>query len=174
MRSPNYPNPYKGIKDCANQIRLSQHHRVKITFLEFDVQSSNDQISLPDNTIENWLDISMISSLAIKYLHISYFAIQKMFYVFEFSGSSRLDIYEGTGYYTNRLATLCGSTTPSPIYSDTNEVFIRFHSKDNGDGHKRYRILIEEIGIFELIAMFREYRFILKGIDYYKTMYFII
>ena len=52
------------------------------------------------------------------------------------------------------LKKLCGSGTLAPIYSETNEMFIRFHTYKNKEDRKGYKILVEEKGKSQLLAIF--------------------
>ena len=41
---------------------------------------------------------------------------------------------------------LCGTTIPTSILSESNEMFIRFHSNNYETQNKGYKLIVEEIG----------------------------
>ena len=38
LKSPEYPNEYKGGHDCYGVVRVNQGEKISITFLDFDVE----------------------------------------------------------------------------------------------------------------------------------------
>ena len=79
---------------------------------------------------------------------------EKIVHIFEPSWATNLDIFEGKHVPSitrianrHRIERICGSTIPAPIYSKTNEIFIRFSSYHNVDKQKGYRITVEEKGV---------------------------
>ena len=143
MRSPNYPDPYPAGQVCANLIRFSSSSVVQLTFLDFGLSGKQGG--------DWWVSKHSIQNSSVNLLTLKH--VWKCFswalFVFIFSWDTNLGVYEGkySSFGTRLTKEICGSSIPAPIYSKTNEMFIRFQSYDNVDNHKGYKLLVEEKGM---------------------------